>query len=82
LKNRRPDLWRDRNEIAHKLPPRTNKSIAELRKRIPTTVVDLEQIVRGEAAENRDRKNFTPLEAVALKRTLEPLLKAAAKERQ
>lgn len=49
---------------------------------VPVTVVDLEQVIRGEVAENSDRKDFTPLEAVALAEAMEPLLKAAAKERQ
>jgi hypothetical protein len=40
LKNRRPDLWRDRHEIAHKLPPRTDKSIAELRDELLQDMVE------------------------------------------
>jgi ParB family chromosome partitioning protein len=48
---------------------------------IPVTVVDLDEIARGEFAENAVRKNFTLSEAVAVKRALEPLEKAAAKER-
>jgi N6-adenosine-specific RNA methylase IME4 len=48
---------------------------------IPVTVVDLKAIARGEFAENADRKDFTLSEAVAIKRDLEPLEKAAAKER-
>jgi ParB family chromosome partitioning protein len=43
---------------------------------------DLDAIVRGEFAENAFRKDFTLSEAVAIKRTLEPLERAAAKERQ
>ena len=49
---------------------------------IPVTVVDLDKIARGEFAENAVRKDFTLSEAVAIKRALEPLEKAAAKERQ
>src|SRR5260221_9087888 len=49
---------------------------------IPVTVVDLDAVVRGEFAENVTRKDFTLSEAVAIKRALEPLEKAAAKERQ
>jgi N6-adenosine-specific RNA methylase IME4 len=49
---------------------------------IPVTVVDLDSIVHGEYAENAHRKDFTLSEAVAIKRALEPLEKAAAKERQ
>ena len=50
-------------------------------KTIPVTVIDLDDIVRGEFAENTHRKDFTLSEAVAIKRALEPLEKAAAKER-
>jgi N6-adenosine-specific RNA methylase IME4 len=49
---------------------------------IAVTVVDLEDIARGEHDENACRKDFTLSEAVAIKRALEPLEKAAAKERQ
>jgi ParB-like chromosome segregation protein Spo0J len=51
---------------------------------IPYTLIplNLDQIVRGEFAENAIRKDFTLSEAVAIKRALEPLEKAAAKERQ
>jgi N6-adenosine-specific RNA methylase IME4/ParB-like chromosome segregation protein Spo0J len=48
---------------------------------IPVTVVDLEAVVRGEFAENAVRKDFTLSEAVAIKRALEPLERAKAKER-
>src|SRR5262245_49297049 len=48
---------------------------------IPVRVVDLD-VVRGEHAENTFREPFTLSEAVAIKRSLEPLEKAAAKERQ
>ena len=37
--------------------------------------------MRGEFAENAIRKDFLPSEAVAIKRALEPVEKAAAKER-
>src|SRR5262249_19849081 len=49
---------------------------------IPVTVMDLDAVVRGEYAENTFRKNFTLSEAVAIKRALEPIERAAAKERQ
>jgi N6-adenosine-specific RNA methylase IME4/ParB-like chromosome segregation protein Spo0J len=51
---------------------------------IPCTLIplNLNQIVRGEFAENTCRKDFTLSEAVAIKRALEPLEKAAAKGRQ
>jgi ParB-like chromosome segregation protein Spo0J len=52
-------------------------------KTIPCTLIpiNLDQIVRGEFAENAVRKDFTLSEAVAIKRALEPLEKAKAKER-
>jgi N6-adenosine-specific RNA methylase IME4 len=49
---------------------------------ILVNVVDLDQIVRGEYAENAYQKPPTLSERVAIKRALEPLEKAAAKERQ
>jgi N6-adenosine-specific RNA methylase IME4 len=49
---------------------------------IPVTVVDLDEIVRGEHAENAIRKDFTISEAVAIKRALEPLEHVAARARQ
>jgi N6-adenosine-specific RNA methylase IME4 len=49
---------------------------------IPVTVVGLDNIVRGEFAENNVRKDFTLSEAVAIKRALEPIERAAATERQ
>jgi N6-adenosine-specific RNA methylase IME4 len=49
---------------------------------IPVTVIDLKEVVRGEYAENAYHKPFTLSEAVAIKHALEPLEKAAAKERQ
>jgi ParB/RepB/Spo0J family partition protein len=49
---------------------------------VPVTVVDLDNIVHGEFAENTERKDFTYTEAVAIKRAIEPAAKAAAKERQ
>jgi ParB-like chromosome segregation protein Spo0J len=48
---------------------------------IPVTVVDVDSIVAGEWDENAQRKDFTPSEAVAIKRALEPLEKAAAAAR-
>jgi N6-adenosine-specific RNA methylase IME4 len=49
---------------------------------IPVTIVDLDDIARGEFAENAARKDFTLSEAVAIKRALEPIERAAAKQRQ
>jgi N6-adenosine-specific RNA methylase IME4 len=49
---------------------------------VRVTVVNIADIARGEFAENMDRKDFTLSEAVAIKRALEPLEKAAAQERQ
>lgn len=51
-------------------------------KQIAATVLDFDAIVRAEAAENFDRKDFTLSEAVSIKRELEPRMKAEAKERQ
>ena len=48
---------------------------------VPITVVPLRDIVRGEAAENADRKNFTPTEQEAIATALRPLEEAAARER-
>jgi hypothetical protein len=49
---------------------------------IPVHVVELDEIARGEWAENADRKDFTLSEAVAIRRALEPGLKAKARDRQ
>jgi len=49
---------------------------------VRVTVVNIADMARGEFAENMDRKDFTLSEAVAIKRALEPLEKAAARERQ
>ena len=46
------------------------------RDEIPAHVVDLSQIVRGEYAENVERIGFTLSEMVAIKRALEPALRA------
>jgi len=48
---------------------------------VPTTVVNLESIIRGEGAENVLRKDFAPSEAVAIAAALEPIEREAAKER-
>src|SRR6266480_1846941 len=49
---------------------------------IPVTIVNLDQIVLGEFAENAHHKNFLPSEIGAIRREIEPLEKAVAKERQ
>jgi N6-adenosine-specific RNA methylase IME4/ParB-like chromosome segregation protein Spo0J len=72
----RPDgllIWGERRLHAAKLLGWTE---------IPVNVLDLDAVVRGEFAENAFHKPFTLSEAVAIKRALEPLEKAAAKERQ
>ncbi len=51
-------------------------------KSVPVTYVDLENIVRGEYAENAFRKDFLPSEIDAIRRAIEPSERAAAKERQ
>jgi len=48
---------------------------------VPVTVIDLQSIVRGEYAENVDRKDFAPSEAVAIGREREPIEREAAKRR-
>ncbi len=48
---------------------------------VPVTVVDLEEIARGEFSENAHRKDFVPSEIDAIRRALEPIEKAAAKAR-
>jgi N6-adenosine-specific RNA methylase IME4/ribosomal protein S14 len=49
---------------------------------IPVHIVDLDAMVRGEFAENSIRKDFALSGAVAVKRALEPIERAAAKQRQ
>jgi ParB-like chromosome segregation protein Spo0J len=51
------------------------------RTEIPVTIVDLDDIVRGELAENAERKDFLPSEIDAIRRALEPIEKAAAERR-
>lgn len=48
---------------------------------IAATIIDLTSIARGERAENVCRKDFTPTEAVAIGRTLEPMEEKAAASR-
>lgn len=52
------------------------------RTHVPVRVIPIDDIVRGEFAENVHRKDFTLSEMVAIGRAVEPLLKAQAKERQ
>jgi ParB family transcriptional regulator, chromosome partitioning protein len=49
---------------------------------VPVTEVDLEQVARGELAENADRKDFVPSEIDAIRKALAPIEAAAAEERQ
>jgi N6-adenosine-specific RNA methylase IME4 len=49
---------------------------------IPVSIVDLDEIVRGEYAENQFRKAFTPSELADIADALEPLEQATARERQ
>jgi N6-adenosine-specific RNA methylase IME4 len=44
--------------------------------KIPVTVIDLKEIVRGELAENADRKDFLPSEIEAIRRALAPAIAA------
>ncbi len=48
---------------------------------IAVTIVNFNEIVRGEYAENSIRKDFTLSEAVAIKRALEPIEREAAQKR-
>jgi ParB/RepB/Spo0J family partition protein len=50
--------------------------------KVPVTVVDLDEIARGERDENFVRKDFTPSEGWALEQALLPKLKTEAKARQ
>lgn len=49
---------------------------------VPVTIVDLDEIVRGEFSENTMRKDFTPSEIASIAAALRPLEEQAAKERQ
>jgi N6-adenosine-specific RNA methylase IME4 len=49
---------------------------------IPVHVITIDAIVAGEWDENAHRKDFTPEEAVSIKREIETLLKKHAKDRQ
>ena len=49
---------------------------------IPVTVIDLDAIVRGECDENQKRKDWTPTEAVAIAKALEPMEREAARGRR
>ncbi|KKM98960.1 hypothetical protein LCGC14_1152630 [marine sediment metagenome] len=49
---------------------------------IPCHVVNLEKVILGERDENLVRKAFTPSEEVAIADAVEPIERAAAKERQ
>lgn len=51
-------------------------------KPIPVRVLDVDSIVAVEWDENAQRKDFTPSEAVDIKRALEPIEAAAARARQ
>jgi ParB/RepB/Spo0J family partition protein len=50
--------------------------------KVPVTVVNISNIVRGALAENAERKDFLPSEIDAIRRVIEPLEQPAAKERQ
>ena len=52
------------------------------RSSIPVTVLDLDRVVRGEYAENFFRKAFAPSEMADIADALEPVERAAAKQRQ
>lgn len=52
------------------------------RKKIPVTVVSVDDIKKAEISENRERKDFTVMEIKAIYDYLHPKLKAEAKKRQ
>jgi hypothetical protein len=52
------------------------------RTRVPVRIVPIDDIVRGEFAENVNRKDFTPSEMVAIGEAIEPLMRERARERQ
>jgi N6-adenosine-specific RNA methylase IME4 len=49
---------------------------------VPVNVVDLDAVVKGEFAENSVRKDFAPSEMVRILRTMEPLAREQARQRQ
>lgn len=49
---------------------------------IPITEIDLDEIVRGEFAENAIRKDFVPSEIEAIRRAMMPVEREAARERK
>jgi N6-adenosine-specific RNA methylase IME4 len=49
---------------------------------VPVTVVDIDEIIMGEYAENTYREDFTPTEAVAIGRAIEEREREKAKARQ
>jgi hypothetical protein len=49
---------------------------------VPVHVVDLDQLVAGEYAENTVRKDFTPSEAVAIAKALKPKVAEQAEQRK
>ena len=50
--------------------------------KVPVTIVDLKKIIRGEYAENQFRKNLTLEEKADIADAVEPLERAAAKQRR
>jgi len=48
------------------------KGDSECAEPIPVRIVDIADIIKGEAAENFERKDFTLSEAVEIKRAIEP----------
>ena len=81
------------NELLHPIVITPKKKLIAGRRRleafrllgrdtIPVHVVDVASIVRGERAENTERLDFTPSEAVAIWEAVEAEEKAAAKKRQ
>jgi len=49
---------------------------------VPVTEIDLDEVLRGELAENVERKDFLPSEIEAIRRAMLPAEKAAATSRK
>ena len=48
--------------------------------KVPVTIINIEAIVHGEFAENVHRKDFLLSEIDAIRRAMEPIVRAAAKD--
>jgi N6-adenosine-specific RNA methylase IME4 len=69
----------DRTLIAGKRRIAAHKLLG--RAEVPVTIIDIARVTRGEYSENHFRKSFTPSEYADIADELEPIERAAAKER-